>query len=58
MWSLAAGNLPAGLTLNTSTGTISGRATVLGAYAFTVRVTDGHSPAATATRSLSITVSK
>ena len=37
-WSIASGTLPAGLTLNTSTGIISGRATSDGASTFTIRV--------------------
>ncbi|SCF27900.1 putative Ig domain-containing protein [Micromonospora mirobrigensis] len=39
-WSLAAGSLPPGLTLDPATGLLSGRPTVAGAYSFTVRVTD------------------
>ncbi|WP_157555993.1 DUF7507 domain-containing protein [Herbidospora yilanensis] len=39
-YSLASGTLPPGVTLNTSTGLISGTPTTQGAYAFTVKVTD------------------
>jgi len=53
-WALSSGTLPAGLTLNPSTGSIAGSPTAAGAATFTVRVTD--SKATTATRSLSITV--
>ena len=38
--SIAMGALPAGLTLNSSTGTISGKALVTGSYEFAVRATD------------------
>jgi hypothetical protein len=40
-WSVVAGQLPAGLMLNSSTGVISGTPTGPGAYSFTVLVTDG-----------------
>jgi len=53
-WAITAGSLPPGLTLNTSTGAISGTPTTAGTSTFTVRVTDGASQ--TATKSLSITV--
>jgi hypothetical protein len=39
-YSITTGQLPAGLTLNPSTGTISGVPTASGSYTFTVRVTD------------------
>ncbi|HJV65965.1 MAG TPA: putative Ig domain-containing protein, partial [Geomonas sp.] len=39
-WSVAGGGLPAGLSLNGSTGEISGTPAATGAYAFTIRVTD------------------
>ncbi|MCI4064848.1 putative Ig domain-containing protein [Micromonospora sp. R77] len=39
-WSIAAGTLPPGLTLDPATGLLSGRPTAAGAYPFTVRVTD------------------
>ncbi len=39
-YSISAGALPAGLTLNTTTGVISGTPTTLGNYSFTVRVTN------------------
>ncbi len=58
VWSIAAGALPAGLKLTASTGVISGKATRLGTFAFTVRVTDSQSPSATATKALSITVTR
>ena len=56
-WSVSAGALPAGLTLNPSTGTISGTPTTLGTASFTVKVTDSQTPtAASTTANLSITV--
>jgi hypothetical protein len=39
-WSMASGTLPAGLTLNSSTGAISGKPTQVGNSTFTVRLTD------------------
>jgi len=38
-WSLSAGSLPAGVTLSSS-GTISGTATIPGSYSFTIQVSD------------------
>jgi hypothetical protein len=53
-WSIFAGTqLPAGLTLNSSTGVISGTPTATGRSSFTVRVNDGYS---STTKSLSINV--
>ncbi|MGZ5018005.1 MAG: DUF4082 domain-containing protein [Methylobacter sp.] len=54
-WSIT-GSMPAGLSLNASTGVISGTPTALGTSNFTAKVTDGASPAATATKPLSITI--
>lgn len=51
-WTVASGTLPAGLTLNASSGVISGSPTVDGSTSFVVRVTDATS--ATATRTFSI----
>ena len=39
-WSISAGTLPAGLTLNSNTGSITGTPTTLGASSFTVKVLD------------------
>jgi phospholipase C len=55
-WAVTAGNLPAGLTLNSSTGLISG--TIGGVQTvvnFTALVTDSQMPANTANASLSLT---
>jgi hypothetical protein len=54
-WSLASGTLPTGLTLSTS-GQISGTPSVVGTNNFTVQVTDSSTPAQTATRAFSITI--
>jgi Putative Ig domain len=45
-WSITAGTLPAGLTLDPSTGVITGTPTASGAFDFTVTVTDSNSPPA------------
>ncbi len=56
-WSISAGSLPAGLTLNASTGAISGTPTTAGTTTFTVMATDSSTPTAqTATKQLSIQV--
>jgi hypothetical protein len=54
IWSITTGNLPAGLTLNTATGIISGTPTAAGTANFTVRAANGVSP--DATKALSIAV--
>jgi Putative Ig domain len=41
-WSVASGSLPAGLTLNSSTGLLSGTPTAVGDYHFQIRTTDGN----------------
>ncbi len=43
-WSVAAGSLPAGLTLNAATGALSGSPTSGGVFPFTIQVTDGVEP--------------
>ncbi|MFC6086190.1 DUF7927 domain-containing protein [Sphaerisporangium aureirubrum] len=47
VWSVSAGSLPPGLTLNASTGLLSGTPTTLGSYPFTVQVTDANNQSAT-----------
>lgn len=56
LWAIIAGNLPAGLTLNSQTGGISGVPITAGTFTFTARVSDAQNPADSATKSLSITV--
>jgi len=53
-WSVSAGTLPAGLSLATATGVISGQPTTSGAFSFTIKVTDTTS--ATATKAFALTV--
>ncbi|MGA9353895.1 MAG: Ig domain-containing protein [Terriglobales bacterium] len=53
-WSVSTGNLPSGLTLNASTGAVTGKPTVLGTANFTLKVTDSGSQ--TATQAVSILV--
>ncbi len=55
-WRLVAGQLPPGLSINPSSGEISGYPTAGGTYSFTVAVDDGSSPAQTVQKGLSITV--
>ena len=57
VYSVPPGTLPAGLSLNTSTGAITGSATgPNGTISFTVTVTDGSNPAQTVSQALSIAV--
>jgi hypothetical protein len=55
-WSVSAGTLPAGLTLNTTTGLISGTPTAVGTAAITVLASDPGPPAQQASAALSIAV--
>jgi hypothetical protein len=55
-WSVTSGNLPAGLSLDPSTGIISGTPAGAGTSAFTVAATDSGSPAQTVTANESITI--
>ena len=54
-WSVTSGTLPAGLSLNASTGVISGTPTSPGTASFTAGVTDSSSPPQSASQPLSIT---
>jgi len=60
-WAITAGALPPGISLNTTTGQISGTPTTQGAFPFTVKVTDSallppNQQPQTATQALSLTV--
>jgi len=54
-FSIASGSLPAGVTLNASTGVISGTPTATGTYAITAQITDTNTTVAT-TSSFSIVI--
>jgi hypothetical protein len=51
-YSIISGSLPPGLSFNTSTGQITGVPSAAGTSSFTVKVTDGSSPAQTATQAV------
>ena len=53
-WSITSGSLPAGLTLNSSTGAISGTPTAPGVYSFTVQAKDTLNVTGTLLASLTI----
>ncbi len=56
-WSIAIGHLPAGLSLNASTGTITGTPTIaVTGSPLTIKVSDSSTPAATNTASLDLTI--
>ncbi len=55
-WSIASGSLPTGLTLNGSTGAISGTPAAAGTFNFVVQAGDSSNPAQTASKGLSIIV--
>ncbi len=54
-WSITGGSLPAGLTLNTSTGVVSGYPTTSGTSTFTLVLSDGVAPVVTQSESVTIT---
>ena len=53
-WALTIGSLPAGLSLNTVSGVISGIPTVTGAFSFTISLTDSASTVVTQALSLNV----
>ncbi|WP_432906292.1 fibronectin type III domain-containing protein [Micromonospora matsumotoense] len=53
-WAVSAGTLPPGLTLNPTTGLLSGTPTTAGSFPFTIRVTDASS--LTATQAVTIAI--
>ena len=55
-WSLPSGSLPPGLALDAGSGAIVGTPDAVGAFDFTVEVSDSSNPKQTATKSLTITV--
>ena len=56
-WSVSSGTLPSGLSLNSSSGIISGTPTASGSSSFTVQVADSESPAVIKQATFSITIS-
>lgn len=55
-WTITQGALPSGLTLNATSGLISGTATNAGTAGFTVQVSDNGTPVASVTANLSIAI--
>lgn len=55
-FSVSAGNLPAGLVLSASTGTISGTPTTAGSGSFTIQVSDSETPAVIASQAYTVTI--
>jgi hypothetical protein len=55
-WSVTVGSLPSGLSLNSSSGAITGTPSAAGTSTFTVQVRDSGSPARTDAKSFSITI--
>ena len=53
-WTVSAGTLPTGLTLNASSGLLSGTPTAVGAFNFTITCSNGVSPDATQVCAVSI----
>lgn len=57
-WSIMSGSLPPGLSLNTSTGAVTGKATTIGLFSFTVKAVDSQATPASDTQDLSIRVTR
>jgi putative Ig domain-containing protein len=57
-WSIVSGSLPPGLSLNSTTGAVTGKATTLGLFSFTVRAADSQATPASDTQDLSIRVTR
>jgi Putative Ig domain len=55
-WSITSGNLPAGLSINSGSGVISGTPSATGTSTFTVTVTDSESPNVKVNANLSIAI--
>jgi Putative Ig domain len=55
-WTITSGKFPTGLSLNGSSGAITGTPAVVGTSNFTVQVTDSETPLVAATAQLSITI--
>ena len=55
-YTLTSGALPSGLTLNSSTGVLSGKTTVAGSYSFSLKVTDTTRPTLNASQTFTLTV--
>lgn len=55
-WSVVSGNLPAGMSLDTSTGIINGKAAVRGTWTFTVRAQDSQNASVFTTKQFTITI--
>jgi len=55
-YSISAGALPAGLTLNPSSGVLGGRPSGAGLFSFTIQVSDGESPTQTAIQNVTFNV--
>lgn len=55
-WEVAAGALPPGVKLDAKSGRMTGAATAVGEFHFTVRVSDGEQPPRTAEREFTLTV--
>jgi len=53
-WSVSAGTLPAGITLNASTGVLAGTPTATGTSSFTIKVTDANNQTAAEPTSITI----